>query len=123
MSELEAIDKVLDINVIYDNPSYNGEGLFWETGVVRSEYTVRDYKKFQAAIVKLALKYPKMECNHSYGGFTVCMGWGDFKKEVVFYYNLFCGSDKNSNCYINRTIKLVYVFFIVLSFGICMFDM
>ncbi len=64
-----------------------------------------------------------MECNHSYGGFTVCMGWGDFKKEVVFYYNLFCSSDKNSNCYINRTIKLVYVFFIVLSFGICMFDM
>lgn len=74
MSELEAIDKVLDINVIYDNPSYNGEGLFWETGVVRSEYTVRDYKKFQAAIVKLAVKYPKVVISERWNLFLTAVG-------------------------------------------------
>lgn len=63
--ELAMIDKVADLEVIRDNPSLNGNALYWSTGCVRNlnddpedDYTEDDYKEFLKGVVKLSLKYP-----------------------------------------------------------------
>lgn len=58
--ELAAIDRVTSIKTIYDNPSYDGEALYWRTDAVRNAYSDDDYSKFLEAIVKLSIKYPKV---------------------------------------------------------------
>lgn len=64
-AELAAIDRVTDLAVIRDNPTANGEELFWNTGCVRNtnddpadDYTEEDYSNFLKAFIKLSLKYP-----------------------------------------------------------------
>ncbi len=65
--ELKALDKVTDLQVIYDNPDLNGEELFWNTGCVRNrnedpydDFSQKNYKKYLGALIKLSLKYPKV---------------------------------------------------------------
>ncbi len=65
--ELAAIDRVTDLQVIYDNPTFSGRELYWGTTCVRTlndnpddDYTVQDYRNFVKAVVKLSLKYPKV---------------------------------------------------------------
>lgn len=55
--ELKLIDKVIDIQMIYDNPDAKGGSYFW-SGIVRKEYSHQDYKNLMKAYIKLALKYP-----------------------------------------------------------------
>ncbi len=65
--ELDEIDDVLDLHVIYDNPTMNGEELYWGTGCVRTrnetpddDYSIDDYKEFTNAVVSLSFKYPQV---------------------------------------------------------------
>lgn len=65
--ELTTINKVLDLNIIYENPSLNGENLYWGTGCVRTrntdpldDYSDMDYKNYLRAFIKLAIRYPKI---------------------------------------------------------------
>lgn len=55
---LTAINKVIDIDVVYANPSVNGEEMYWNFPLVRNGYSEEDYKGFLQAFLKLALKYP-----------------------------------------------------------------
>lgn len=57
---LNEINKVVQLDVIYNNPEENGENLYWYFGVVRKNYTEEDYKDYVIAFVKLSLKYPKI---------------------------------------------------------------
>lgn len=57
---LSEIDKVVSLEVIYDNPTANGELLYWSLNVVRPDYTDEDYSSFLKAFVQLSLRYPKV---------------------------------------------------------------
>ena len=66
-AELAAIDKVTDLEVIYNNPTANGEHLYWSLDCVRNrsdnpddDYTEDDYHNYLKAFVKLCLKYPRV---------------------------------------------------------------
>jgi len=63
--ELEAIDKVMDVQIILDNPGMHGEALYWNTPVLRNsngdaedDYTDAEYSEFMKAFIKLSLKHP-----------------------------------------------------------------
>ena len=56
---LAAIDKVINLEIIYNNPHANGEELYWEFQVVRNEYSEEDYSNYLDAFLALAIKYPK----------------------------------------------------------------
>lgn len=56
---LADIDKVAKLDVVYQNPTINGEELYWHYDLVRSKYTDQDYYDYLNAVVKLSLKYPK----------------------------------------------------------------
>ena len=56
---LDMLGKVVYLDIIYDNPQLYGEVLFWFYGLDKQgEYKDEDYKDYQTAFVKLALKYP-----------------------------------------------------------------
>lgn len=64
--ELEILNRVIDVDVIFNNPMLNGEELYWNTNCVRNmndsledDYNEEDYKNFTKAFVRLALKHPK----------------------------------------------------------------
>lgn len=56
---LDDIDRIVKLEVIRNNPTLNGERLFWDTDAVRDGYTDADYSAFLRALVKLSMKYPK----------------------------------------------------------------
>lgn len=65
--ELSALNEVLDLEVIRNNPTMDGEVLYWSTGCVRTnndnpydDYTKDAYNRFLTAFVKLSLKYPNV---------------------------------------------------------------
>lgn len=79
--ELACIDKVTDLDVIRNNPTFSGEFLFWNTGCVRNrndnpydDYTDEDYSNFLKAFVKLSLKYPKVVISERWHLFLVGSG-------------------------------------------------
>ena len=57
---LADVDRVFNLEVIHNNPNLHANNLYWGTGVVRKEYTDEDYSSCLRAIVKLALKYPRV---------------------------------------------------------------
>lgn len=56
---IEMVNKVLDVQYIYDNPELTGEGYYWEEGV-RKDYTDKDYSEYLKGYIKLAIKYPNI---------------------------------------------------------------
>lgn len=79
--ELKALDKVTDLQVIYDNPDLNGEELFWNTGCVRNrnedpydDFSQNNYKKYLRALIKLSLKYPKVVLEERWNLFLIGSG-------------------------------------------------
>ncbi len=63
--ELAIINKVTDVKIIRDNPSLNGEQLYWKTKCVKNRnnnhddyYSNEDYYNYLKAFIKLSLKYP-----------------------------------------------------------------
>lgn len=57
---LKELSRVLNLDIIYENPEVNGEQLYWNYGVVRQSHTQEDYKACLKAFVKLCLKYPQI---------------------------------------------------------------
>lgn len=53
---LQAINKVLDCNYIYENDGLGGEAYLWNA--LRYDYSSDDLKEYYKAYIKLALKYP-----------------------------------------------------------------
>lgn len=56
---LDAIDKVVNIELINNHPDMGGETLYWGVHAYRDDYTLEDFKKSITALVKLSIKYPK----------------------------------------------------------------
>lgn len=57
---LDDINKVIDVNLIINNPEKRGEYIFWINGAVHDDYTEEDYKNYMKSFIKLALKYPQI---------------------------------------------------------------
>ncbi len=55
---LEAVDRVIDLDMVYENPQWNGEELYW-SDVTRYGYTKEEYRKYLVAFMILSLKYPR----------------------------------------------------------------
>lgn len=55
--ELEAINNIIDVNYILENPEKTGELYYWTNGLVRN-YTEEQYSNYLKAYLKLAIKYP-----------------------------------------------------------------
>lgn len=71
--ELEAINKVLDLEVIHNNPTCQGEWLYWNTSCVR-QYSEEEYSGFLKAFVKLSIKYPKVVLTERWNVFAQGVG-------------------------------------------------
>lgn len=56
--ELQAIGKIVDLNIIRDNPKSHGESLYWNKKFVKKDYSKKDYQEYLKSIMKLTLKYP-----------------------------------------------------------------
>jgi len=78
---LENINKLIDINLIYENPELPGEGYFW-MGIVRGDYTSDDYTSYLKGYMNLALKYPKVTFNTMWDMFVKTSGV-DVKKDIT----------------------------------------
>ena len=94
--ELEAIDKVLDLEVIHNNPTYQGERLYWYTSCVR-RYSQEEYTDFLKAFIKLSLKYPKVVLTERWNIFAIGMGiTGEAVRNVDSTAYLFEAGNENS---------------------------
>ncbi len=71
---LADIDNIAKVEVIYNNPALNGNGLYWSTDIIREGYTDGDYNVFLQAIVKLSFKYPKVVLNERWDMFVKSSG-------------------------------------------------
>lgn len=56
---LDAIDKVANIELIYNNPDMDGETLYWGAHAYRDDYNSEDLKRSIVALIKLSIKYPR----------------------------------------------------------------
>ena len=54
--DLENLDKIIDLNIIYNDSTINGEMLYW-TGLKR-DYTPEQYKKYFKSYFSMVKKYP-----------------------------------------------------------------
>lgn len=79
--ELAIIDKVTDLEVIRNNPTFNGEELYWNTECVRNknnnpydDYTDKDYSAYLRAFIKLSLKYPEVVIKERWNMFLTGSG-------------------------------------------------
>ena len=62
--ELEAIGKVIKIQVIYDNPTWSGEAYYWANGgIVKKDYSDEEYSGLMRSFFKLYMKYPMIGLN------------------------------------------------------------
>lgn len=100
---LDTINKVVDLETIYNNPDLNGENLYWNSNVIRKNYTEKEYKKFIKAFVKLSMKYPKVVIKERWNVFVHTSGIeGDTFTNVSMADTLF---DNNDN---NETAKVMF---------------
>lgn len=56
--ELEKINNVINIDVIYQNGDIAGGGAYHRGDVVKDTYTEKEYDEYISSLVKLSLKYP-----------------------------------------------------------------
>lgn len=97
VEEFAAIDKVTDLEVIFNNPTMNGETLYWSTGCVRTrndnpddDYTKEDYHNYLKAFIKLSLKYPKVVIAERWNLFISGSGiYGSSPMIINYSANLF----------------------------------
>ncbi|EHI55837.1 hypothetical protein HMPREF9333_00880 [Johnsonella ignava ATCC 51276] len=93
---LSEMDKVIDLNVIYQNPDETAERLFWDKDLVRKEYSDADYKKYMGAYLKLVLRYPLRAFKPMWDNFlassgitTVENGYPLLRSNIYVYDTLF----------------------------------
>lgn len=81
--EIEKINKVIDIEFVFNNPNCNGEACYWTPGVVRN-YSDEEYKDYLKSYAKLTLKYPTVTINSMWDTFfNTISGCGNDNKQVV----------------------------------------
>ena len=80
-TELAMIDRVTDLDIIRNNPDFNGENLYWSTECVRNrndnpydDYTDVDFRNYIRAFITLSLKYPKVVVVERWNLFLVGSG-------------------------------------------------
>lgn len=56
---IDAINRVVNVDTIHENPRTGGEALYWVEHAYRDGYTPDEFKDSLAALVKLSIKYPK----------------------------------------------------------------
>ena len=71
---LEYLNRVLDIDIIYNNSHVNGERLYWYYGLLRDGYSEEDYKAYLKGYFKLLLKYPRTAFNAMWDMFMQSCG-------------------------------------------------
>lgn len=57
---LESLEKVTNVQAIFDYPNENGEQLYWNGKTVKSGYSKDDYKVFLKSFFILSLRHPKV---------------------------------------------------------------
>lgn len=94
---LAAVDKVVSLQTIYDNPDIHGEQLYWSKDVVRDAYIKEDYDNYLNAVVKLSLKYPKAVIAERGILFLGSIGIGETVTNVLLAARLFDENNENNN--------------------------
>lgn len=81
--EIKKINKVIDVQFVLNNPTYNGEACYWTPNVVRN-YSDEEYKDYLKSYAKLTLKYPSVTINSMWNIFyNAVSGQGKDNKQVV----------------------------------------
>lgn len=66
---LETVGRVLDLDVIYDNPDVDAETLYWNFNLKCDGYNDSDLHMYYGALLKLSLKYPMTLIQERYSVF------------------------------------------------------
>lgn len=80
---LLAIDQVISIDAIYDNPEMNGEELYWNCDLVQKGYTKEQYHDYMKALLSLGMKYPKDLVKERMGVFLDSIGLGEYNSAAI----------------------------------------
>ena len=88
---LQKIDRVLNIQAVFDNPTKDGISLFWDKKFVKQTYSNEDYKEYIFSLIKLSLKHPENLFINRYKTFISSV-FPDY-----YYINLI---DNQTICYI-----------------------
>ena len=58
-AEIDAINRVLNVQYMLDNPSVTGENCYWD-GEYKEDYSSEDFSAYLKAYLKLCIKYPSV---------------------------------------------------------------
>ena len=94
---LDELNKVVDLDIINSNPNWDGVTLYWNTNVVREDYTKENYKSFLNAFIKLSIKYPKVVIKERWNVFMSTLGVSDDTYTNVEYAATLFDENNNSN--------------------------
>ena len=96
---LQAVDRVVGIQVILDNPGVNGEDLLWKYELPIYEYTGEEYSGFMKAFLGLCIRHPKAVAKERIKVFvdTSAIHGRTNPTNVVGTYYLFDPEEQNDN--------------------------
>ena len=57
---LEEIGKIVNIEVIHQNPRMTGEKMYWNRGLGVKNYTKEEYHDFLKAMIMLTMRHPQV---------------------------------------------------------------
>lgn len=71
---LSEMDKVINLNVIYQNPNESAEKLFWDKDLIKKGYSNADYKNYIRAYLKLVFRHPLTAFKPMWNNFLASAG-------------------------------------------------
>ena len=83
-SELAAINEVINMEYVMQNPEARGEAVFWSDGGMKNDYTSEEVTDYLKAIVKLGLKYPGIVLNNRFEEFMTTSAMKDDMGNVIW---------------------------------------
>lgn len=74
---LNDLSRVINLDIIYDNPTKSGTSLYWKYKIFNDNYTKEDYSTCLSAFIKLCLKYPAIVLQERTSLFIQATGMND----------------------------------------------
>lgn len=71
---LSEMDKVINLNVIYQNPNESAERLYWDKDLIKKGYSNADYKNYIRAYLKLVFRHPLTAFKPMWNNFLASAG-------------------------------------------------
>lgn len=82
-AELEAIDRLVDLEFAMLHDDWSGESIYWSEGM-RNDYTGQEILDYMKAVIKLGLKYPDEVVSNRFEEFAVTSALVDDRSNMIW---------------------------------------